>query len=221
VGLRETCARCATVCYERNPVIANMLGLCPLLAITDSAATGVIFGGFFVCVLCFAVVAVPPLRYFVGATFRPLLYQLALSIIVAAIGVWLISAFYATVAPYGVYIALVAANCLILDTVQHRSAADSFAAVTLDTLMTAGGIWISLAVFGAIREILANGTVLLDVAAGTTTAKINFGAVPFAGSPAGALILLGLFIAGVNAARSFAPTTGEAVSILAEAEPAP
>ena len=84
MGLRETCGRCVAVCYERNPVIAKMLGLCPFLAVTDTAMDGVIFGGFFTFVLCLAGVAVPLLRYVVATTLRPLLYPLALSIIVAA-----------------------------------------------------------------------------------------------------------------------------------------
>ena len=221
MGLRETCGRCVAVCYERNPVIAKMLGLCPLLAITDTAMDGVIFGGFFTFVLCLAGVAVPLLRYVVATTLRPLLYPLALSIIVAAGGAWLISKFYEMVAPYGVYLALVAANCLILDSVEHRSTSVSLSAATLDTLVEGAFIWVSLAIFGAIREILASGTLLLDVAATTIVAVPSLGTMPIAGSSAGALILLGLIAAGINAVRRSELAGGQIMSPLTEADPAP
>ncbi|MCZ6893759.1 MAG: hypothetical protein O7H40_06890 [Gammaproteobacteria bacterium] len=221
MGLRKTCGRCVAVCYERNPVIAKMLGLCPLLAITDTVMDGVIFGGFFTCVLCFAGVAVPPLRYLLVTSLRPLLYQLALSIIVAAVGAWLISKYYEMVAPYGVYLALIAANCLILDSVEHRRTSVSLSAATLELLIEGAFIWISLVMFGAIREILASGTLLLDVAATTVGAVPSLGTMPIAGSSAGALILLGLIAAGINAARRSEPAGGQIMSPLAEADPAP
>ena len=125
------------------------------------------------------------------------------------------------VAPYGVYLALVAANCLILDSVEHRSTSVSLSAATLDTLVEGAFIWVSLVIFGAIREILASGTLLLDVATTTIDAVPNLGTMPIAGSSAGALILLGLIAAGINAARRFEPAGGQAMSPAAEAEPAP
>ena len=52
MGLRETCGRCVAVCYERNPVIAKMLGLCPLLAVTDPSLLAGLSDGTLVVARC-------------------------------------------------------------------------------------------------------------------------------------------------------------------------
>ena len=81
MDLRESCGRCAAICYERNPLVARMLGLCPLLAITDTALDGVVFGGFFVTVLCASALLVPSSRYLVTPRLRPLMFQLGVGVI--------------------------------------------------------------------------------------------------------------------------------------------
>ena len=214
MGLREGCGRCAAMCYDRNPLIARMLGLCPLLAITDSAADGVIFGGFFVIVLCVSALLVPGSRYLVTRSMRPLMFQLGVAVIVAALGVLALSRLYTVTAPYGVYLGLIAANCLILETVQACTERRRAARNVLDALAMGVVIWISVFAFGTLREALATGS----LQAAAIRDGVSLGSVPLAASPAGALILLGLAAAAANAARGVAQVGVERTSPVTDPE---
>lgn len=200
MGLREGCGRCAAMCYDRNPLIARMLGLCPLLAITDSAADGVIFGGFFASVLILSTLLVPGLRYLVTPAMRPLMFQLGVAIIVAALGVLALTRLHTVTAHYGVYLGLMAANCLILENVQACTERRRLAGNVLDALVMGVVIWTAVFAFGSLREILAAGSLHV----GAARYGVDLGSIPLAASPAGALILLGLVAAAANAPRGVA-----------------
>ena len=216
MGLRASCGRCAAMCYERNPLIARMLGLCPLLAITDSATDGVIFGGFFVLVLCLSALLVPGSRYLVTRSMRPLMFQLGVAVIVAALGVLVLSRLYTVTASYGVYLGLIAANCLVLDYVQACTERRRVLWNLLDAMAMAVVIWISVFAFGALREALATGS----LQAAPIRDGVGLGSIPLAASPAGALILLGLVAAAANAARGVVHLGVERASPVADPEPA-
>ena len=203
------------MCYERNPLISRMLGLCPLLAITDSAADGAVFGGFFVVVLWISALLVPGSRYLVAPSMRPLMFQLAVAVIVAALGVLALSRLYAVTASYGAYLGLIAANCLILETIQARTEHWRATRYFLDVLAMGAAIWIPVVAFGALREFLATGA----VQTASVSAGINLGIVPLAASPAGALILLGLAAAAANAARGVNEIGLKQTSSVVEPEP--
>ncbi len=212
MGLRETCGRCASMCYERNPVLARMLGLCPLLAITDSALDGVVFGGFFVIVLWASALLVPGSRYLVTQRLRPLMFQIGVALIVSALGVVALSRLYVITAPYGAYLGLIAANCLILEHVQACTVRRRLTENLFDVFTIGAVIWISVVAFGALREVLATGA----LQALTTVKDSSLGSIPLAGSPAGALILLGLAAAAANMARGAAKVGVADVSPVAD-----
>jgi Na+-translocating ferredoxin:NAD+ oxidoreductase subunit E len=130
-----------------------------------------------------------------------LMFQLGVAVIVAALGVVALSRLYSVTAPYGVYLGLIAANCLILEYVQVCTGPRTATRDLLEALGMCAAIWIPLVAFGAIREILATGSVHLDA----TRDGVNIGSIPLAASPAGALILLGLVVAAANALRGTAP----------------
>lgn len=187
MSVADTCARCAAVCFERNPVIARMLGLCPLLAIVSSFRDALLYGTFFVTVLVVSTTLACLTRHLVVRPLRLLWLQLLAAASTAWLAAGALAGAWTAMAPYGLYLGLVAANCLLLEYAQARAGMLSLPALLRDLAVTAGTVWLGVLAYGTLRGALGG-----DDAAGP---------VPLLAAPAGALLLLGLIAAGVNALR--------------------
>ena len=174
-----------------------MLGLCPLLAIVESAADGLIFGGFFVIVFCLSTVLAIGFGPLMPALVRQLVYPLSVSMVILGLGFFEFSPFHKTMTGYGVYVGLIATNCLILDYMQvgFRELKIGFRHFRLVTLP--GSVWVFFVVFGALREVLSTGHIHV-LTADNEGCLVS---MSFAVSPAGAFILLGLIAAGGRSLR--------------------
>lgn len=210
MSVADVCARCAAVCFERNPVVARMLGLCPLLAVVDDVRDGLLFGAFFVAVLAATSLLACLTRHLVARALRLLWLQLLAATCTGLFAALALVGAYAEMAPYGVYLGLIAANCLLLEYAQGRAQSLALPALLRDLPVTGGAVWAGVLAYGALRGALGGG----DAADGP---------LPLLAAPAGALILLGLLAAGANAlagrrrasapaaaAGQGAPSSGEA-----------
>lgn len=174
-----------------------MLGLCPLLAIVESAGDGLLFGGFFVIVFCLSMALAFGFGPLMSAPVRQLFFPLSVSMSILGVGFLEFSPFYKTVTGYGVYVGLIATNCLILDHMQvgFRELRIGFRHFRLVTL--SGSVWVFFVAFGALREVLSTGHIHVL----TSDNEGCLVGMPFAVSPAGAFILLGLIAAGGRSLR--------------------
>jgi len=168
-----------------------MLGLCPLLAIVKSISDGLIFGGFFVLVLFLSTVLASGLGSLVPIPVRRLFFPLVVAMVIVALGFFKFSPFYAITTGYGVYLGLMAANCLILEYMQAGGRRFELVPGLLQMITQCGGVWIFFVAFGALRDVLATG----HIHALTPNNDGCIGGIPLAVSPAGAFILLGLIAA--------------------------
>ena len=144
--------------WRDNPVFVQVLGMCPMLAVTNSAINAVAMGGatFFVLVG----------SSFLVSTFRNLIpKQVRISSFIIIIATFVTIADYSLLAlapkvhkELGAFIPLIVANCLILGRQEAFASRYPTRLAVMDALGMAGGFVIALFSLGAVREILGSGS---------------------------------------------------------------
>jgi Na+-translocating ferredoxin:NAD+ oxidoreductase subunit E len=146
--------------WRENPVLVQLLGLCPALAVTNTVANGIAMGlaSFFVLVCSSILVSL--LRNHIPAEVRISAY-----ILIIATFVTLVDMLLAAVVPdihtaLGAFIALIVVNCMILGRQESFASKRPVGRSILDAVGTGAGFMIAMVLLSAVREILGNGTVL-------------------------------------------------------------
>jgi Na+-translocating ferredoxin:NAD+ oxidoreductase subunit E len=146
--------------WNENPVLVQMLGLCPVLAVSNTVANSLAMGlaSFFV-LLCSSVII---------SSLRDLIpHQVRISSFI------LIIATFVTVADFsleaivpeihmalGPYVPLIVCNCMILGRQEAFASRRPVGRAALDAAGTGAGFLIAILMMGAIREVLGSGTFL-------------------------------------------------------------
>jgi electron transport complex protein RnfE len=144
--------------WRDNPVFVQVLGMCPMLAVTNSAVNAIAMGGatFFVLVG----------SSFLVSSFRNLIpKQVRISCFIIIIATFVTIADYSLLAlapkvhkELGAFIPLIVANCLILGRQEAFASRYPTKLAVMDALGMATGFVIALFSLGAIREILGSGS---------------------------------------------------------------
>ena len=145
--------------WRDNPVFVQVLGMCPMLAVTNSAINAIAMGGatFFVLVG----------SSFLVSSFRNLIpKQVRISSFIIIIATFVTIADYSLLAlapkvhkELGAFIPLIVANCLILGRQEAFASRYPTKLAIMDALGMATGFVIALFSLGAVREILGNGSI--------------------------------------------------------------
>ncbi len=176
--------------WYRNPVFVLALGLCPALAVTTTLETGLGMGIATTAVLVFSNTSVSLLRNIIPANVRLPAYITIIATFVTIVGM-LLEAFYPVVySMLGIYVPLIVVNCLVLGRAEAFAKRNPPKESLLDGLGMGLGFLVSLAIIGAVREILSTGS-LVGLRLGLPGAAIMM-------LPAGALFTIGLIIAAIN-----------------------
>jgi len=148
--------------WRENPVLVQLLGLCPALAVTNTVANGIAMGlaSFFVLVCSSVLVSL--LRHHIPAEVRITAY-----ILIIATFVTLVDMLLAAIVPdihtaLGAFIALIVVNCMILGRQESFAAKRPVHRAALDAIGTGAGFMIAMVLLSGIREVLGSGT-FLDV----------------------------------------------------------
>lgn len=180
--------------FTNNPTFVQLLGTCPMLAVTTSVQNGFGMGVSATCVLILSNLLISLLRKFIPKQVRIASYIVIISGFVTAVELLIKAYLPALNASLGLFIPLIVVNCIILARAEAFASKNGPAASILDGLFMGLGFTFALTVLGAIREILGTGKILdIDISAGIYQPMIIFVL------PAGAFITLGFVIAGVNA----------------------
>lgn len=199
-------AREGTV-WENNPVLVQLLGLSPVLAVSSTLAYGVGLGvaTFFVCVLSCLTASL--LKDTIAQRWRLVWYMLILAgytTIVETIGQLY---FYPLFLRLGIYLPLICCNVAILVRMETVSVNSTWPNATLDAAKTGIGFLIALVLLCTCRELLVSGTffahwqLLLPANSELATMANNLDHTRFfrfANTQAGVLILLGMLVALLN-----------------------
>jgi len=169
------------------------LGLCPTLAVTKSVETGVGMGLAVIFVLTFSNVIVSSIRKIIPRKVRIASYIVIIATFVVIVELLSQAFFYPIYEKLGIFIPLIVVNCIILGRAEAFASRNGVVASALDGLGIGLGFTISLAVLGAIREILGQGTLW-----GVHVMWDTYRPFTFMIEAPGAFVSLGILLAVIN-----------------------
>jgi electron transport complex protein RnfE len=146
--------------WRENPVLVQMLGLCPTLAVTNSVANSLGMAVATLFVLVTSSILVSSLRKAIPGEVRITSYILIIATFVTVADMLLEALVPDIHKALGAFIALIVVNCIILGRQEAFSAKHGVGRSALDALGMGLGFTIALVMMGAIRELLGNGTFL-------------------------------------------------------------
>jgi H+/Na+-translocating ferredoxin:NAD+ oxidoreductase subunit E len=189
--------------WSKNPGVVQLLGLCPLLAMSNSVVNALGLGLATVFVMIAANGAVSSARNFVPHEIRIPVFILIIAALVTVVDL----AFNAYAHPLylvlGVFIPLITTNCIVLARADAFAAKNRLLPSMLDGAFMGLGLTAVLVILGALREVAGKGTLLsgIDLAFGPDAKAWVLHVLPdykgflLAILPPGAFLGLGLLIA--------------------------
>ncbi|HRX71545.1 MAG TPA: electron transport complex subunit E [Candidatus Competibacteraceae bacterium] len=144
--------------WNNNVVFAQMLALCPLMAVTTTATNGLGMGLATTGVLLAANVVIASLRQFIVDQVRIPVFVLLIASLVTladmAINAWLHELYKVL----GLFIPLIVVNCCVLGRAESFASKQPVAASAADGLAMGLGLTLALVVIGGCREVLGSAT---------------------------------------------------------------
>ncbi len=190
--------------WADNPGLVQLLGLCPLLAVTTSLVNGLGLGIATLVVLTCSNVLVSATRQLIRPEIRIPMYVLIISSLVTCIEMIFLAWFPSLGRSLGIFIPLIVTNCAIVARAEVFASHNSVSASFLDGIAMGSGFALLLVAIGAFRELLGQGSILarMDMLFGGEALQglvLVDGGFLLAILPPGAFISLALFVAGKNA----------------------
>ena len=146
--------------WRENPVLIQMLGLCPALAVTNTVENSLAMGIATFFVLCGSSLLVSLLKKFIPHEVRISTYILIIATFVTVADMSLEAIVPTVHKQLGAFIALIVVNCMILGRQEAFASKRPVGRALMDAFGTGIGFIIALFIMGAVREILGNGTFL-------------------------------------------------------------
>jgi electron transport complex protein RnfE len=179
--------------WDENPVLRSLLGLCPTLAVTNSAVNGLAMGLATTFVLITSSIIISSVRNIIPNQVRISSFIVVIAAFVTVADRFL-AAFYPLISKdLGPYVPLIVVNCIILGRQEAFSAKNSVFRSILDSSGMSLGFILVLLALGTVREILGSGTLF-----GITVLGDWFDPWMMMILPPGAFLGLGIFIALAN-----------------------
>ncbi len=144
--------------WRENPVFIQVLGLCPALAVSNTAINALTMGLATTFVLLMSAMSVSALRSFIPREARIVSFICIIASFVTAVD-YLIQAISIELSrSLGAFIALIVVNCLILGRAEAFASKNTFGRSVLDALGMGVGFTVALLWIGVVREILGSGS---------------------------------------------------------------
>lgn len=193
--------------WKNNPALVQILGLCPLLAVSNTAINGLGLGLATVMVLTLSNLVVSATRQFTPKDIRIPVFVMVIASLVTAIELLMHAYTYTLYKTLGIFVPLIVTNCVIIGRAESFASRNGVPMATVDGFLQGLGFALVLFALGAVRELLGSGTLLSgahhlfgEVAKDWVITIIPWQSpILLAILPPGAFIVLGLFIAGKNA----------------------
>ncbi len=190
--------------WDNNPGLVQLLGLCPLLAVTTGAVHGLGLGLATAFVMIVTNTLVSLLRRSLSREIRIAVYVLVIASLVTCVEMIFEAWLPALDRALGIFIALIVTNCAIVARAEAVASRQPPLPAAADGLvMGLGFAWVLVAV-GGIRELVGRGTLFADwhLLSGAVAAPAGQGAADggflLAILPPGAFLTLALLVAGKN-----------------------
>ncbi len=144
--------------WKENPGLCQLLGMCPLLAVTTSAASALGLGIATLLVITLSSLIVSLLRAFILREVRIPIYVLLIATIVTVVCFEVEAYFPQLYQQLGIYLALIVTNCIIMGRAEAFAGRHGPLASTVDAIACGIGFTVVLFILGSVREILGSGT---------------------------------------------------------------
>ncbi|MES9974201.1 electron transport complex subunit E [Candidatus Thiodiazotropha sp. LNASS1] len=187
--------------WHNNQALVALLGLCPLLAVSNTAINGLGLGLATTAVLVASNTTVSLIRNFVRPEVRLPVFVLVIASFVTAIELSMNAYFHELHKILGIFIPLIVTNCIIIGRAEAFASKNNLSHSLVDGISIGIGFTLVLVTLGGMRELVGQGTLfdqahlMFGEAAQGLTIKIeNFPGMLIAILPPGAFIGLGLLI---------------------------
>ena len=148
--------------WDNNIVFAQILGMCPTMAVTSSATNGLGMGLATAAVLMASNALVSSMRHIISPDVRIPVYIVLIATLVTLVDVSLNAWAHDLYKVLGLYIALIVANCAVLGRAEAYAQKVGIGYAALDGLMMGLGFTFALTLIGGIREVLGAGTLFAN-----------------------------------------------------------
>ncbi|ATF10259.1 Electron transport complex protein RnfE [Candidatus Enterovibrio altilux] len=192
--------------WNNNPVLIQLLGLCPFLSVSATVANALGLGLTTTLVLVGSNLTVSLVRQYVPKEVRIPVFVMIIASIVTCVQLLMNAYAFNLYQSLGIFIPLIVTNCSIIGRAESFASKNTPILSILDGFWMGMGITTSLVILGSIREVLGNGTLfngadrlLGNWAAGMRIEIFHFNS-PFllAMLPPGAFLTVGFLIAAKN-----------------------
>lgn len=190
--------------WKQNTGVVQILGLCPILAISTNIVNAVSLGLATIVVMAMSNLVIAALRNFIPYEIRIPVFILIIAALVTVVDLAFNAYLHELYLVLGIFIPLIVTNCIVLARVEAFAAKNEPGGSTVDGIAMGIGLTLVLAVLGAMREVVGSGTLLsgIDMLIPGAQPIVLFGAdypgFLIAILPPGAFIALGCLIAGRN-----------------------
>ncbi|WP_153117936.1 electron transport complex subunit E [Rhodocyclus tenuis] len=190
--------------WKQNTSLVQILGLCPLLAVTTNLVNGVMLSLATILVMAISGGVIASLRNFIPHEIRIPVFILIVAALVTIVDLLFNANLHELYLVLGIFIPLIVTNCIVLARVEAFAAKNPPLQSALDGVFMGVGMLWTLALLGGLREFIAGGTLFsgIDmVIPGLEALQLlpaDYPGFLLAALPPGAFILLGCLIAWKN-----------------------
>jgi len=144
--------------WSNNPGLCQLLGLCPLLAVTTTSISALGLGIATLLVICCSSVIISIIRIAIFKEVRIPIYVMLIATLVTVVKFYMEAYFPDLNSQLGIYLALIVTNCIIMGRAEayasHHNPFYAFA----DSFGSGLGFFLVLLILGMLREIIGQGT---------------------------------------------------------------
>lgn len=192
--------------WTNNSTLVQLLGLCPLLAVSNNVTNTLGLGLATLLVLTITNTIISLFRKVIPHDIRIPIYVMIIATAVTTIQLLMNAFAFPVYQSLGIFVPLIVTNCIVIGRAEAFASKNSVAHSAFDGFSMGLGMTLSLVVLGAIREIIGNGTLFdgLDLLLGSWAKALRMdllhldSGLLLAILPPGAFIGLGLILAVKN-----------------------
>ena len=144
--------------WKNNSALVQLLGLCPLLAVTSTATNALGLGLATTLVLTLTNLTISTLRHWTPAEIRIPIYVMIIASVVSAVQMLINAYAFGLYQSLGIFIPLIVTNCIVVGRAEAFAAKKGPALSALDGFSIGMGATCAMFVLGSLREIIGNGT---------------------------------------------------------------
>ena len=149
--------------WKQNPGLVQLLGLCPLLAMSNSVVNAAGLGLATVLVMTMSSAAIAALRGFIPYEIRIPVFILVIAALVTGVDLAMNAWLHELYIVLGIFIPLIVTNCIVLARIEAFASKNPLTLSAFDGAAMGLGLTLVLIALGAIREIVGSGTLFAGI----------------------------------------------------------